>query len=243
MEVVVQVSDLITNVNRTVNDFESIKQAIIDKGVDVPFGTATSQYSELINEIQGGSGDEPKGKILCNMPLTSDLSDISGFNRAVEYTGVTPLTIDENGIYLYYGKLDINNDFLKDVPRYIFEFDIKINPNGTDENPYWRRALALGSIGFEIYYLGNMTTNQFVLAMYNNLSNSATSPSAKSYADSKYHHISLYHYAEKRFVLAVVDNNDIVAMIYVSNPDMNIILGHENTGLNGYIKNLIIREF
>lgn len=49
-------SDLITNVNCTVNDFESIKQAIIDKGVDVPLGTTTSQYSELINEIQGGGG-------------------------------------------------------------------------------------------------------------------------------------------------------------------------------------------
>lgn len=48
-------SDLITNVNRTVTDFESIKQAIIDKGIDVPWGTITSQYSKLIKEIQGNN--------------------------------------------------------------------------------------------------------------------------------------------------------------------------------------------
>lgn len=50
-------SDLITNINRAVDDFASIKQAIISKGINVPAGTVTSQYAELINKIQSNGGE------------------------------------------------------------------------------------------------------------------------------------------------------------------------------------------
>ena len=44
------------NVNQAISDFESIKQAIINKGIDIPSGTPTSQYSDKIGEIQSGGG-------------------------------------------------------------------------------------------------------------------------------------------------------------------------------------------
>lgn len=48
-------ADLITNINQTISDFGTIKQAIINKGVEVPNGTPTSGYGELIGNIQSGA--------------------------------------------------------------------------------------------------------------------------------------------------------------------------------------------
>ena len=42
------------NVEQAILDFGTIKQAIIDKGVEVPDGTPTSQYATKIGEIQSG---------------------------------------------------------------------------------------------------------------------------------------------------------------------------------------------
>ena len=47
------------NVNQAISDFGAIKQAIVDKGVDVPTGTPTSQYGAKIGEIQTGGGTTP----------------------------------------------------------------------------------------------------------------------------------------------------------------------------------------
>ena len=45
------------NINQAINDFKGVKQAIIDKGVEIPSGTPTSEYGAKISEIQsGGSG-------------------------------------------------------------------------------------------------------------------------------------------------------------------------------------------
>ena len=46
------------NINQAISDFGSIKQAIIDKGVEVPSGTPTSQYGAKIGEIQSGGGSD-----------------------------------------------------------------------------------------------------------------------------------------------------------------------------------------
>ena len=40
------------NINQAVSDFNSIKQAIIEKGVEIPTGTPTSSYSGKIESIQ-----------------------------------------------------------------------------------------------------------------------------------------------------------------------------------------------
>lgn len=44
------------NINQAINDFKGVKQAIIDKGVEIPSGTPTSEYGTKISEIQSGGG-------------------------------------------------------------------------------------------------------------------------------------------------------------------------------------------
>ena len=44
-------ADLVTNINQAISDFGTIKQAIINKGIEIPNGTKTSEYGNLINSI------------------------------------------------------------------------------------------------------------------------------------------------------------------------------------------------
>ena len=72
------------NINQAISDFSGIKQAIIDKGVEVPSGTPTSQYGTKIGEIQsgGGSGEDFKGVIertATNLTLPSGLTKIGDY--------------------------------------------------------------------------------------------------------------------------------------------------------------------
>lgn len=55
------------NVNQAINDFGNIKQAIIDKGIEVPNGTPTSEYADKIGTIKSGGLD------------TSEVTDFSNF--------------------------------------------------------------------------------------------------------------------------------------------------------------------
>lgn len=48
-------ADLATNINQAISDFGTIKQAIINKGIEVPNGTKTSEYGNLINNIIAAS--------------------------------------------------------------------------------------------------------------------------------------------------------------------------------------------
>ena len=43
---------LVQNVTQAISDFDSIKQAIVSKGVKVPYGTKTSEYAEKIKGIR-----------------------------------------------------------------------------------------------------------------------------------------------------------------------------------------------
>lgn len=44
------------NINQAISDLNGVKQALIDKGVEIPSGTKTSEYGAKIGEIEGGSG-------------------------------------------------------------------------------------------------------------------------------------------------------------------------------------------
>jgi len=48
-------ADLLTNINQAISDFNSIKNAIINKGVDIPVDTPTSKYAQKINNIETGT--------------------------------------------------------------------------------------------------------------------------------------------------------------------------------------------
>ena len=56
--IILETKTLSENINQAISDFGSIKQAIIDKGVEVPSGTPTSQYGTKIGEIQSGGGSD-----------------------------------------------------------------------------------------------------------------------------------------------------------------------------------------
>lgn len=76
---------------------ELIKQAIVDKGVEVEDGTTLRQYASKIAEIQGGGGTVIEGGVI---PMyTSD----STFEQVFEYqTGYgCDYTIEEDGYYAF----------------------------------------------------------------------------------------------------------------------------------------------
>ncbi|MDE6131747.1 MAG: hypothetical protein K2G04_00010, partial [Oscillospiraceae bacterium] len=156
-------------------------------------------------------------------------------------SGDTPLTIDENGIYLYQGNVVIKN-FLNNISRCAVDFDIKINSNGTSRYPQWRRALTIDNLNLGVHYSGNYTTNKFFFEMLGNISFESISPTKSTYADEKFHHITVYFDVKNQFILAYTDNQDPIAMKYNANDGSNIYIGDDNYGLNGYIKNLVIKE-
>lgn len=160
-------SDLITNVNCTVNDFESIKQAIIDKGVDVPLGTATSQYSELINEIQGGGGSAEN-----ILPYSEGLTYYFDYQKNISDTSWTDIIqgyqIKSNMLY--------NNDYAAMMDDITFDWGItqsftvycafKVDNR---ENTEKELMMILGLTDFAGSYLGliNGETDHLVFATPN----------------------------------------------------------------------------
>ena len=52
---------LTQNINQAINDFKGVRQALMDKGVEIPSGTPTSQYGAKIGEISGGVNNQQKG--------------------------------------------------------------------------------------------------------------------------------------------------------------------------------------
>lgn len=99
-------NDLITNINQVASDFENIKQAIINKGVEVPRGTPTSRYGELISNISGGNGN-------LNIRL----------NGLVEHiTGVSGWRIGSNGCAIHETTSEHNITYysvVENLPIYI----------------------------------------------------------------------------------------------------------------------------
>lgn len=72
------------NINQAISDFDGIKQAIIDKGVDVPSGTPTSEYGTKIGEIQSGGGSDEEfisviERTATNPTLPSGLTKIGNY--------------------------------------------------------------------------------------------------------------------------------------------------------------------
>ena len=120
------------NINQAISDFGSIKQAIIDKGVEVPSGTPTSQYGTKIGEIQSGGGidEDFKGVIertATNPTLPSGLTKIGDY-VFYNYTNLA-LTSLPNGVtsignYVFYSCTNLAltslPDSLTSIDNYAF---------------------------------------------------------------------------------------------------------------------------
>ena len=68
------------NINQAISDFKGIKQAIIDKGVEIPEGTPTSEYGAKIREI-GSENDfkEVIERTAVNPKLPNNLTKIGEY--------------------------------------------------------------------------------------------------------------------------------------------------------------------
>lgn len=76
---------LTQNINQAINDFKGVRQALMDKGVEIPSGTPTSQYGAKIGEIQTGGGEQPtKGYQVTEW-------DSNGFPLKVKLYGMTEM--------------------------------------------------------------------------------------------------------------------------------------------------------
>ena len=75
------------NINQAIADFDDIEAAIVESGVDVPKGTDTSEYGNLIRRISGGGGGD------CPITYIESNTDNPVFLRDLE-----------SGTYVLYGK-------------------------------------------------------------------------------------------------------------------------------------------
>lgn len=101
---------LAQNIRRAINDFDTIEDAIVRKGVSIPEGTPTSEYGEKILSIETGvdtSGDTVVPSALregftahnaAGQPITGTIPDYSGGNT-VEMTSPEGATLNTAGTY------------------------------------------------------------------------------------------------------------------------------------------------
>ena len=123
------------NINQAISDFNGIKQAIIDKGVQVPNGTPTSQYGTKIGEIQSG-GSTP------NTGFVPTAWGNDGYIVEGDYYG---MAVPE--YYFQYDK--IQNIFFKDALTKIDQYAF-----------YYCSNLALTSLPDSITEIGNSAFRQ-----------------------------------------------------------------------------------
>jgi hypothetical protein len=71
------------NVAQAISDFNSIKAAIINKGVEVPSGTPTSQYAEKIEDIQAGDFIYESYTQSAEYLFKANISIIGGFRATI----------------------------------------------------------------------------------------------------------------------------------------------------------------
>lgn len=142
------------NINQAISDFGTIKQAIIDKGVEVPSGTPTSQYGAKIGEIQSGGGgsDEEFIKMVersgTEINLPSGLTKIrkNAFQKystlnSVEIPGTVTI-IGSNAFYSCTGLEDVT---FKGTPTSIDSTAFSGCTNLTTIRVPWRKAAVSGA--------------------------------------------------------------------------------------------------
>lgn len=205
---------------------------------------------------RGEKGGDSNGKILLNLPLTNDLSDVSGFNRVVTYTGDTPLTITpDDGIFLYKGSLRLADAaFLTDIPIFTMEFDMKVEQKGVDLSTAYSREFAYiygkseglwYGIGCAVSYRNSSDPAPLQMYVYDNTKNKRNFEYTlnSSYNDGKYHHIVIHYDNTSNFIYTTIDDGDPIVMWFSKNVIGSISWGRNDSyGLNGYIKNIIIKK-
>ena len=134
-------ADLTTNINQAISDFNSIKQAIINKGVSVPDGTPTNQYSNLIGTINSSKSSYiTDGLIYCK-----DTSDF-GTSELVEIT--------------------INDNFLSSANEITYE--IYFSYDSFQDSSNKARVIEIGFTKSDLFFGISMNNNQTEFCIYHN---------------------------------------------------------------------------
>lgn len=153
-------SDLITNISRAVSDFQDIKQAIIDKGGDVPQGTPTSQYAQKINDIvvsEIGTGEHYAFAINQNVSVPGSMIT---YPTGYDNSDFTPAYMNYTTGEFDYGSWG-NAFFLKKLKVVMLNFDgteaYEIDPNdytkkkdGTDVGTEGNVMVAVPKIYYKV---------------------------------------------------------------------------------------------
>lgn len=114
------------NITQAISDFNSIKNAIIAKGVEVPSGTHTSDYATKIGQIEsgGGGGDLPSTCVLMKSSNNNGVLDtivIKGLTSIPDYYFYTKT----NTSYVHFSQIkyiEFDNNLLS-IGKYAF-YDI-----------------------------------------------------------------------------------------------------------------------
>lgn len=188
---------------------------------------------------RGGNNVVNSKKIIYNIPLKTSLEDISGYNRNTTYSGNTEQTISAvNGLYLYNNSIKLDMNFLNNVinDKFVINFDFQYKDTGTSSNPYWRRIMGWHRFIMEIAYSGKTSLNTISV-----VGTSSSSTSVNTYSDMIWHHGKLsVDLTSKSFVFEIDNGAETLSTTVASTFDSGIYFGHDDYGLNGYVKNVII---
>lgn len=192
--------------------------------------------------VKSGGRTEPKEKIIYNMPLKTNLEDISGYNRVSVYNdgGIAQTITAANGLYLYNNSVSLDMSFLNDIidNKFVINFDFQYESTGTNKNPYYRRFMYWYPLGIDVSYSGNKTTNYIAISQYNI---NTTFNTTNKYNDMLWHHMTIFvDLNTKTFTMSIDNGIEILSMDISSALDSTMYLGHKDYGLNGYIRNFVI---
>lgn len=95
------------NINQAIADFDDIEAAIEEQGVDVPFGTDTKEYGNLIRSIKGvGEIDQSYNPESENAQSGKAVAEATKHIKYIESESSNPVYLREldSGTYVLYGK-------------------------------------------------------------------------------------------------------------------------------------------
>ena len=130
--------------------------------------------------------------------------------------------------------------FLNDIidNKFVINFDFQYESTGTNKYPYYRRFMYWYPLGIDVSYSGNKTTNYIAISQY---STSTTFNTTNKYNDMLWHHMTIFvDLNTKTFTMSIDNDIEILSMAISSALNSTMYLGHEDYGLNGYIRNFVI---
>ncbi len=101
------------NINQAISDFDKIKESIVESGVDVPYGTDTNKYGELISQVKDKAFEAG-----INSVDLSDYVKFTDYPKVNGSAGVLKVVSSEHGINIgSNGNLYVQQAYNSDVAK------------------------------------------------------------------------------------------------------------------------------